>query len=460
MKGGRSLVARLIAAGALWAVVLLVAGAIGLTAFYRASVYRDLDDDLSAVIDALVAYSETDDSGALSVPRRFADPRLDQVFSGRYWQIVSTDEGGLTPEARSRSLWTDFLDIPKDAVDKARAEPGQPQVIQMAGPADAPLRVMAEAVTLPERENSLIFVAAADKSAADRAVRNFSIAAAWVLALFAAALILALIVQVRVGLAPLFRMRESVARIREGEEDRLGGDYPREIEPLAEELNSLIAHNQEVVERARTHVGNLAHALKTPIAVLLNESRAGETVKSDIVQRQTDAMSRQVDHHLRRARAAARGRAAGATPVQPVVDDLTRTISRIYASRGVSLTAEIDADLRFRGERQDLEEMVGNLVDNAAKWARGRVRVSAEPIDKRNFELRVEDDGPGLPPEQREEALKRGGRLDETSPGTGLGLAIVTDLARAYSGSLELDESSLGGLLARLSLPRGGVKAY
>lgn len=460
MKRGRSLVARLIAAGALWAVVLLIAGAIGLTAFYRASVYRGLDDDLAAVMDALIAYSETDEAGDLSVSRRFADPRFDQVFSGRYWQIASASGEGLTPEARSRSLWDEYLDLPAAEIERVLATPGQHQIIQIEGPSQEPLRVMAEAVTLPARENALVFIAAADKTAADRAVRNFSIASAWILASFGAALIIALIIQVRVGLAPLFRMRQSVAKIREGEQDRLAADYPNEIAPLAEELNSLIAHNQEVVERARTHVGNLAHALKTPIAVLLNESRSGESVRSEIVHRQADAMSRQVDHHLRRARAAARGRAAGAVPMEPVIDDLTRTISRIYAGRGVNISALTGDGLRFRGERQDLEEMIGNLVENAAKWATGQVRVKTSAVDDQTFLLQVDDDGPGLAPEQREEALKRGGRLDETAPGTGLGLAIVTDLARAYSGSLELEESALGGLRARLLLPRGGVKAY
>jgi len=455
----RSLVARLIAAGALWAVVLLVAGAIGLTAFFRASVYRDLDDGLSAVLDALVAYSETDETGDLSVSRRFADPRYEQVFAGRYWQIASPGESGLQPEARSRSLWDMYLDLPAETVQAALAAPGQHQLAQVEGPSEQPLRVLAEAVSLPDRDEPLIFIAAADRTAADRAIRNFSIAAAWTLASFAAALILALIIQVRVGLAPLFRMQESVARIREGEQDRLEEDYPKEIASLAEELNSLIAHNQDVVERARTHVGNLAHALKTPVAVLLNESRASDSVDSRIVLRQSEVMSRQVDHHLRRARAAARGRAAGAAPVADVIKDLARTIGRIHAAKGLDISVAVDPSLRFRGERQDLEEMAGNLIENAAKWAESRLRVSAS-VDGAQLHLAVEDDGPGLPPERREEAISRGGRLDETAPGTGLGLAIVNDLARAYAGSLELGESEMGGLTARLALPRAGsVKA-
>lgn len=458
MNQGRSLVARLIAAGALWAVALLVAGAIGLTAFYRASVYRDLDDNLSATVDALIAYAEIGEEGEISLRRRFADPRFDQVFSGRYWQLGVQSPDGLEPVARSRSLWDESMDLPEAGVEQVLSMPGRHSIIDVTGPSGEPLRVMAEAVTLPERDEPIVFAAAADRTLADRAIRNFSIAAAWTLAMFAAALIIALIVQVRVGLAPLFRMTQSVARIREGGQDRLEGDYPKEIAPLAEELNSLIAHNQEIVDRARTHVGNLAHALKTPVAVLMNESRAGETVESDIVRRQTEMMSRQVDHHLRRARAAARGRPVGATPVEPVLQDLSRTILKIYSERGLSLQVGAE-DLRFRGERQDLEELAGNLIENAAKWAKSKVRVRAEALDAKEWRLTVEDDGPGLPPEQRSEALKRGGRLDEASPGAGLGLAIVTDLARAYSGSLELTESELGGLAARVRLPRGGVRS-
>src|SRR5690606_16012522 len=263
----------------------------------------------------------------------------------------------------------------------------------------------------------------------------FTFAAAWLLAAFAAVLFLALIFQRRMGLAPLVRLRQAVADVREGRVEKLQGAYPVEIAPLADELNSLIGHNREVVERARTHAGNLAHALKTPIAVLLNESTGREDEYGKLVWRQADAMAHQVDHHLRRARAAARGRALGArTPAAPVLSDLARTVGRIYRDKALDIAAECPPQLVFHGERQDLEEMIGNLLDNAAKWAKSAVRARVTALPGTELEIRIEDDGPGLPAARRAEALQRGARLDETAPGTGLGLAIVSDLAEAYGG--------------------------
>jgi signal transduction histidine kinase len=263
---------------------------------------------------------------------------------------------------------------------------------------------------------------------------------------------------VRIGLLPLRRLKDALHRIRDGKAQRLEGDFPAEIAPLAEELNSLIEHSAEIVARARTHVSNLAHFLKTPLSVLASEAdaaqkQAGDSAFSDQVRRQVDVMRRQVDHYLARARAAGSINVLGnRTQVAPVLQDLARVLTRIHAARDIVIDADCPAEIYFRGERQDLEEMAGNLMDNACKWAKSRVRVRVVS-DGARLVLTVGDDGPGLTPEERERVGERGERLDETVPGSGLGLAIVRDISKLYGGFLTLEASDLGGLETRLTLP-------
>jgi signal transduction histidine kinase len=271
----------------------------------------------------------------------------------------------------------------------------------------------------------------------------------------AALLIVAIVIQVRVGLRPLFELRSEVAAVRRGKAPRLAETYPSELMPLAQELNALVEHNQQVVERQRTHVGNLAHALKTPISVMITEARQRPGPLAEVVERQAEAMQKQVDHHLRRARAAARTQGQGErTSVAEAMDELSRTLGRIYRDKGVVIDWDADEDLYFLGERQDLLEIAGNAIENACKWGRSKVRVRADELSPERFRLLVEDDGPGLPPERRAEVVQRGTRLDETAPGSGLGLSIIDELARAYGGSLSLSDSPLGGLRLEADLPR------
>jgi signal transduction histidine kinase len=224
---------------------------------------------------------------------------------------------------------------------------------------------------------------------------------------------------------------------------------------VAAELNALVAHNQETVERQRTHVGNLAHALKTPISVMITEASQRPGPLAEVVTRQAEVMRQQVDHHLRRARAAARAQGPGERTLAPeVLDELARTLERIFRDKGVTIDWDAPDDLCFLGERQDLLEIAGNAMENAAKWCRSKVRVRAEPLSAERFSLVVEDDGPGLPPDRRDEVLKRGARLDENAPGSGLGLSIIDELARAYRGSVSLEDSPLGGLRLVIELPR------
>jgi len=274
-------------------------------------------------------------------------------------------------------------------------------------------------------------------------------------------LVLTTIFQVRFGLAPLKRISDSIADIRSGRAERLVGDFPVEIAPLARETNALIDANREIVERARTHVGNLAHAIKTPLSVIVNEATAhsADPFATKILE-QADVMRDQVAHHLERARIAARLTViATITEVAPVIEALRRTMEKIHRDRDIAIEVASDEKAKFRGERQDLEEMAGNLVDNACKWAASRVfiGVSVEPPAEHGaaqmLRIIVDDDGRGLSAEERAQVSRRGQRLDESKPGSGLGLSIVVDLAALYGGTFSLGRAPIGGLRAELLLP-------
>jgi signal transduction histidine kinase len=449
-----SLARRLILLAAIWSIAVILATGVALSAFFHQAALSRFDQGLTDTVDALYAGSTIGQAGEVLAPA-LTDARALLAYSGKYWQIAEpAPDGRLQPLVRSRSLWDSELSGPPDLVEQMRRAPGEGVAFDAFGPLKEPLRAVGLMVQLPGRAAPVIFLAAEDRTPVDRDVRNFAIRTAAFLGLLAVGLIAAVFVQVRIGLAPLFAMGREVAGVRQGKAQRLSTDYPTELAPLAVELNALLDHNQEVVERQRTHVGNLAHALKTPVSVMLAEAERHPGPLAEVVSRQAEAMRDHVEHHLRRARAAARSPGFGErTEVAPVLDELARLLGRISEGR----TIEWDApdELAFAGERQDLQEMAGNLIENACKWSRRKVRVTAEAVgDAPRLRLAVEDDGPGLPPERRDEVLKRGARLDETAPGSGLGLSIVDELARAYGGSLSLSDSRLGGLKITIELPR------
>lgn len=451
--GRPSLVRRLIVLAAAWSLAVLVAAALALSAFFDHAMTARFDDGLSNTLDGLLAETSVD-SGRL-VPPTSDDPRTLRAYSGDYWELATSDGRSLRAQARSRSLWDRALPPPSGGAQLLGKTPGRTLYYDGVGPLGQSLRIAAVQDRLPDWPTPVVFMAGEDRSPVDRDVRTFSTTIGAALILLGGGLIAAVFVQVRVGLAPLFALRREVAAVRTGQSERVVGRYPPELEPLASELNALVAHNQEVVERQRTHVGNLAHALKTPLSVLLAEARLRPGPLADVVARQADAMSHQVDHHLRRARAAARSQGQGErTPVSPVLGELSRTLEKIFAGKGVSIDWRCPDDLCFQGERQDLLEMAGNVMENACKWCDRRVCVGARSDGARRLCLVVEDDGPGLAADQRAEVLQRGARLDESAPGSGLGLSIVEELARAYGGSVVLSASPLGGLKVEIGLPR------
>lgn len=463
-RPGRSLTRRLIWLASGWILLALIVAGWGLTTQYQESALRRLGDELSMTMDAVLLATRIEPAG-LSV-NEIKDERTLRGLSGKYWMVAErAPGGGITVLARSPSLSGETLAVPADVPDRLEQALGVMITYNDDGilrpPSHQPLRIGASMKTLTGRAQPVIFVAGIDRSLIDADARQFATYTWIALLLLGLGLVAAVFIQVQIGLRPLFALRNEIADVRRGKAARIAHVYPLEIQPLAEQVNRLLDHNQEVVERQRTHVGNLAHALKTPLSVMLAEAadakgdRAG---LADIVQRQTEVMKGQVDHHLRRARAAARA-AHGlgeTTPVAEVLDELAVMLERVFQSKDVEIDWRAPDSLSFLGERQDLQEIFGNLIENACKWCRRRVRVSAGANGLGQMVVVVEDDGPGLPEDQREGALKRGARMDEAAPGSGLGLSIVDDLTRAYGGRLTLAASDMGGLKAVLELPAAG----
>ena len=453
--GRRSIATRLFLSAAVWSAVILIMAGILLSAINRHASEEDFDGRLGVYLRALVAELAAPGDNPRPELGALGEPLFELPLSGWYWQVTRLD--GAAPDVHgSNSLFTERL--PKLDGDGA----GGSQKGYVAGPDDRRLRMIQRLIDAGEQGRYLVQVAATPDDM-ERDITRFEVALGITFSALALALVGSSALQVRFGLRPLRRLQAGVAAIRQGEGERIDGSFPRDIAPLASELNLLIASNREIVERARTHAGNLAHALKTPLSVINNEVDVAalhpETAAlAGKVREQTGLMRMQVDHHLDRARAAARSSVIGTvTEAGPVIDGLVRTFDKIYRDRTVSFQATVTPAVRFRGEQQDLEEMVGNLVDNAGKWAANAVEIRVEPVQERDghagLTVTVEDDGPGLTTAECALATRRGRRLDETKPGSGLGLSIVADLAGVYGGSLALDRSRLGGLRATLLLP-------
>ncbi len=441
-----------------WTVVILIITGVALSTLYRHAVERAFDRRLDVYLRTLVADVASPEEGADKYPQSIGEPLFELPLSGWYWQVTRLDTQ--TPEVHaSRSLWDSSLPRLPDEKSAADTEYRQGYA---KGPEDQELRLVERDIDLGTDGRYLIAVAG-DASEIDDETGSFERTIVITFTALTLALLLTTALQVRFGLAPLARISESLAAIRSGRAERLQGKFPVEIAPLARETNALIDANREIVERARTHVGNLAHALKTPLSVIVNEAAArGNDPLAYKVLEQTDIMRDQVARQLERARLAARSTVVGTSiEVPPVVTALARTMEKLYRARDIAIDVDVPEHARFRGEQQDLEEMVGNLVDNGCKWAQSRVAIEVmadQPQSdgaKPRVRIIVDDDGPGLSPAEREQVALRGQRLDETKPGSGLGLSIVVELAGLYGGVLTLGTAPIGGLRAELALPGG-----
>ena len=451
-----SLATRLFFSASAWVVVILVITGFVLSSVYRDATERAFDRRLNLYLRTLIAEVATPDEPPDRQFQSLGEPLFELPLSGWYWQITRTDTD--KAEVRvSRSLWDKKL--PKLDERGAELTAAGIRIAYVDGPEGQSLRMVERPVDLGIDGKFLVGVAG-DASEIFDETRSFDYYLGGTFTALGIVLLLTTIFQVRFGLTPLKRISESIADIRSGRAERLEGEFPVEIAPLARETNALIDANREIVERARTHVGNLAHAIKTPLSVIINEASAhGSDPFARKMLEQTDVMRDQVAHHLERARIAARVTIVGTvTEVAPAIEALQRTMEKIHRDRGIVIEVKADPKAKFRGERQDLEEMAGNLVDNACKWASSRVFIEvlvgqAEPGLGPTLRLIVDDDGRGLSAAERAQVSRRGQRLDESKPGSGLGLSIVVDLAALYGGNLSLGNAPIGGLRAELTLP-------
>jgi signal transduction histidine kinase len=446
-KGSRvgSLTRRMIGVAALWIVLLLLAGGFALDRVLKRSITQGFNEDLRIELNSLIATAEIDPEGEVFFNREPADQRFLEPYSGKYYQI----SGAGFETTPSRSLWDRQLKVTAGHLDD------EPHVYDSAefGPQE-PLRIAERDAIIPGSKVRWRFQVAQSREVIDAQLKQLRSTLFWSFAVLGAGLLMLAALQTVYGLWPLRRVRREVAMIRSGEKTRIGENFPGEIRPLTEEINQLLAHSEAQAEEARRHAGNLAHALKTPLTVLTNAATANAPDLSEAVCREALIMRRQVDHHLARARAIGRRTSGQARArVWDSVEAVERAVNRLYEHVTVDIAGEKETEVRV--ERQDLDEMLGNLVENAAKYGGGRVFVTVE-ADGDWVHILVEDDGRGIPEQEREAIFARGARLDTEKPGTGLGLAIVRDVAEIYGGRVALEESEdLGGLLARLTLPSG-----
>lgn len=461
----RSMAARLLTIAAVSVVGLMVMGWIAHAQFNARLLRLLIDPEIASVANNLVGNAGPGLNGEVVLRDLPYDPRYLQPLSGRYFQIAHlTDDGRLEVQVISPSLFDVAMTLPPRVVAELNAaRPGDgARYYTIDGPDDDQVRIIAQVERFPDLEGRYVFVAGVGAEEMLAPAANLVGWAFAVFVVFCAGMVAAVTVfQVRIGLEPLHALQRDIAGVRRGDSDRLEGDYPVELKPVTQELNALVDHNREVVERARRHVGNLAHALKTPIAVLKNAAADGS--QGVVMKQSIEEMEAFVERQLRRARVAARAEAhAGAqaptiayrTPVLQNLQDLVFMMEQKYdAIKAMDIAIESDAEVTFRGEREDLLEMAANLIDNACKYGRSQVLVRVLPADAGLFEIVVEDDGPGLSDAEIAHAMERGARLDEAAPGQGLGLSILKETVELYAGEIAFERSELGGLKARLRLP-------
>ncbi len=435
-------------------IVLCVIGVV-LSSFYRNAVERAFDRRINVFSRNIIAEIANNPKATNIEPETLGEPLFFIPGSGWYWQITRLGD----PAERKASRSSPDEGFPTLESLKVPEVYGGLRQAYLKGPEEQRLRAVERFLDLGEDGRFLVLVAG-DSFEIEDEVSDFNDALLLTLGFILLAFMAVVWLQIRYGLRPLKNISDKLSEIRSGKIDRLQGDFPKEVAPLAGEVNALLDTNREIVDRARMHVGNLAHAMKTPLSVLMNESSSIQGPAAEKIREQLGVMRDQMQRHLDRARISARVAVASTTvEVAPVIETLVRTMEKIHRERNVTLETKLNPEIKFRGEQQDVEEMVGNLVDNACKWASSRVDIemfaisSPHSAEAGTFRIQVDDDGPGLAPAEREEVLHRGRRLDESKPGTGLGLSIVLELAKLYGGTLHLGASPLGGLRAELVLP-------
>ncbi len=439
----RRLTTRVISLSIFWIVLTLLVTAFLLTWLYRDHIEQHYDAHVFTHVEELMAAVESGPDGSFSLYRQPTDPRFHRLNSGWYWQILAGDR----VLAKSGSLGENLLDVSGLNFEENH------NMQEILGPNGQTLRAQVVHMSHERIPEAITILATAPEVQIRDDVQDFLWHIMISFLLLALGLSIAVVVQVTVALRPLKAIKTAISDVHAGKFDRLPRDFPADVQPVVDELNSLIDHNETLLKRARTQLADLAHAVKTPLTVIRNEARELESKQGQLILDQAHVMSGNIDHYLSRARISGQKGALGSrTSIKAVTEDLRFAVERMFKGRDISVELCSKGDCRFSGEVQDLEEMLGNLVENACKWARRTVEIRCR-LDGDRLTLTVEDDGPGIAREDFENVLQRGHKLDETIPGHGQGLGIVKDIAELYGGSIRLGKSPLGGLKAELELP-------
>ncbi|ANQ26112.1 histidine kinase [Vibrio natriegens] len=431
-----SIKSRLVLAAVVWLTAMILAAGVTIPTQVYNYMVDDTRSQLSVFMDEIAAQLEIDKTGHLSLAAQLSDPRFNRPYSGLYWSASTK-----THLERSRSLWDkriEYKELDKDAY----------------GARDEKLITLEKVLYLPDYNGPIHVVVGIDEAPIKNTLQTL-IGQLWlILGLLFAGVITVILVQIAWSLSPLTKLQKELAELKSGNKTSLEETYPKEISPLISDLNALLFHYQELLERARNHAGNLSHALKTPLSVLKNEVRTLDTTVQSRLDEPLNQIQSHIDYHLGRARMAGSMNilSVKANPAQRV-DAISMAFDKVYAQRDITLVNELDSELNVAVEKSDLDEMLGNLLENSYKWANRMIRVHSTQ-DKENIRLIIEDDGPGIPQEQLERVTQRGFRLDEETPGSGLGLNIVSEMAHSYRGQLDLEASKMGGLKATLILQR------
>jgi len=446
MRAFESLRVRLIAAAIAWLVASLAAGYFAFSYIFSTQVEAQFDEELEVHAEEIERITRFNRQGAAVERLPFSDPRYEDLDSGFYWEV----EGPQRVMFASGSLGGRQLGmLPQDAM-----QDGNPRIETVEGPT-GPMIVIARYG--PAEEGGYRFAVGTDVRHVEAAIREFDGTLLVALGTLGATLIAAVLGLVTFGFAPFSRLAHAMREVRSGATLEVEGRYPTEVQPLVTELNSLIKAQRESLQRARAQAGNLAHALKSPLAIAADEAfqldLRGEKDAARVIAEQCKAMQLHIDHHIARARAQAVSRLPGTrSNVAENIATVVTALARLHMPRGIQVEQQLDRDLQVAMDGQDFAELVANLIDNAYKFARNRIVVTARPDGEDGIVVMVEDDGPGLPPQVRDIVFAPGIRLDETRPGTGLGLSIVRDLVELYRGEVVLGTASIGGLAAILKL--------
>lgn len=425
---------RLLAAAALWLGVMILIAGLLIPNLIKTYLEDDIKSQLSLSMDELTANLDVSDTGQLVMPYRLSDPRFSQPYSGLYWMASSEHQ-----VLRSRSLW--------DQVIKFK------RFHSAIGANGEKLISIQRDIYLPDFSKPITITIGTNDDALEHTLDALTGQLWLILSLLFAGVLILIGFQVTWSLRPLGKMQKELNLLKDGKQNQLDGDYPKEIQPLLTDLNALLFHYQELLARARNHAGNLSHALKTPISVLKNEVAQLPPEQQSKMCPPLMELQQHIDYHLGRARMAGSMNILSVSSLPSErVDAISLAFDKVYAQRDIILINEIDTELQVAVEKADLDEMLGNLLENGYKWAQSQIRVHSKEIDGKQVQLIIEDDGPGIDKSSYQEVLKRGVRLDESTPGTGLGLNIVCEMAHSYRGSLNLGSSERGGLKTILTL--------